>query len=52
MLSDKQVTKFQMLYLKHFNKKISREEAYDKAIKLVNLMKIICSSNNRNENNY
>lgn len=47
MLSDKQITEFQTLYQRYFNKEISRKEANDKAIKLVNLIKIICSPDNK-----
>lgn len=56
MLSDKQVIKFQALYQKHFGKEISREEACDKAIKLVNLIKVVCcpdnQQNQKENNNY
>lgn len=41
MLSDEQITKFQMLYKKRFGKEISREEAYEKGIKLMRLVEII-----------
>ncbi|MHA1657522.1 MAG: hypothetical protein ACTSUT_00145 [Promethearchaeota archaeon] len=47
MLSNKQITEFQILYQRHFGKEISREEAYDKAIKLVNLIKVVCCPNNQ-----
>ena len=40
MLSDEQIKKFQMLYLKRFGKEISREEAYEKGIKLMRLVEI------------
>jgi hypothetical protein len=40
MLSDEQITKFQMLYLKRFGKEISREEAYEKGVKLMRLVEI------------
>jgi len=41
MLSDEQITKFQMLYKKHFGKEISREEALEKGIKLIRLVELI-----------
>ena len=41
MLSDEQITKFQMLYKKHFGKKISREEAYEQGVKLMRLVELI-----------
>ena len=41
MLSDEQIRKFQMLYKKHFGKEISREEAYEKGVKLVRLVELI-----------
>lgn len=41
MLSSKEITKFQLLYKKRFNRDISYEEAMEKGIKLVHLMKII-----------
>lgn len=40
MLSDERVKKFQMLYLKRFGKTISREEAYEKGVKLMRLVEI------------
>lgn len=41
MLSDEQITKFQMLYKKHFGKEISKEEALEKGIKLIRLVELI-----------
>ena len=41
MLSDKQITKFQMLYKNRFGKEISREEAYEKGAKLLRLVELI-----------
>ena len=55
MLSNKQVTEFQTLYQKHFGKKISKDEACDKGIRLINLIQIICcpdNQQNQKENNY
>lgn len=40
MLTTDQVTKFQMLYEKHFGKKISREEAYEQGVKLMRLVQL------------
>ncbi len=41
MLTDKQIKKFQKIYWKKFGKKITKEDAYEQGIRLVNLMKII-----------
>lgn len=41
MLTNQQVTKFQMLYKNRFNKKISREEAYEQGVKLIRLVELI-----------
>lgn len=41
MLSDEQIAKFQTLYKNRFGKKISREEAYEKGIKLIRLVELI-----------
>ncbi|MDD3284363.1 MAG: hypothetical protein PHZ07_02100 [Patescibacteria group bacterium] len=41
MLSDEQITKYQMLYKNRFGKDISREEAYEQGIKLIRLIKLV-----------
>ncbi len=41
MLTDKQIKKFQEIYRKKFGKVISKKDAYERGIKLLNLMKII-----------
>jgi hypothetical protein len=41
MLTDEQVMKFQTIYKNRFGKEISREDALDRGIKLVRLMKLI-----------
>ena len=41
MLSEKQITKFQTLYKNRFGVAISREQAYEKGIKLIRLVKLI-----------
>ena len=41
MLTDNQIKKFIKIYEKQTGQKIKRKDAYDKAIKLVNLMKRI-----------
>jgi hypothetical protein len=43
MLTDKQITQFQQIYRKRFSKEISIEEAQEKGIKLVNLMRVVYS---------
>jgi len=41
MLTSEQVNKFQLLYKERFGEKISREEAYEQGVGLVNLFKLI-----------
>lgn len=41
MFLKEQITKFQMLYKNRFNKEISRKEAYEKGVKLIQLVKLI-----------
>jgi hypothetical protein len=41
MLSDEQITKFQILYKNRFGKEISREEACEKGAKLIRLVELI-----------
>ena len=41
MLTDEQIENFQAIYKKRFGKEISREEAFEKGMKLVNLLKNI-----------
>ena len=41
MLSEDQITRFQQIYKAHFGRDISRDEAYDKGIKLLRLIEII-----------
>ena len=41
MLSDEQVTEFQMLYKKQFGKEIDKQEALEKGSKLVRMMQLI-----------
>lgn len=41
MLSDFQISKFRELYKKRFGKEISREEAYEKGVKLIRLVELI-----------
>jgi len=43
MLTENQTTQFQEIYRKHFGKNVSKEEAQDKGIKLVNLMRVVYS---------
>lgn len=39
-LDNEQITKFQTLYKSRFGKEISREEAYEKGIKLMRLVEL------------
>lgn len=41
MLSHEQITNFQALYRKRFGREITREEAYEKGVKLMRLVEII-----------
>jgi hypothetical protein len=41
VLSDEDVTKFQSLYKSEFGMEISREDAYEKGIKLLRLMSAV-----------
>jgi len=41
-LTDQQLDDFQNLYKQHFGKEISRDEALEKGIRLVTLIKLIC----------
>lgn len=40
LLSDTHILEFQEMYRNHFGKELSKEEAYDKAIKLIELVEI------------
>ncbi len=40
LLSDIHIKEFQEMYKRHFNTDISKEEAYNKAIKLIELVSI------------
>ena len=41
MLSDEMIIKYQTLYKNRFGKEISREEAYEKGVKLIRLVELI-----------
>jgi hypothetical protein len=41
MLSDKSIEEFQQLYKKHFGKEISKQEAMEQGLKLIQLMKAV-----------
>ena len=45
-LTEEQLINFQELYKKHFDLEISRQEALEKGIKLVRLIRIICDKDN------
>ena len=40
VLNDEQIKKFQALYKNRFGKEISREEAYEKGVKLMRLVEL------------
>jgi len=44
MLTDAQTTEFQRLYQKNFGREISREEAYERGVKLVRLVELMFKS--------
>lgn len=44
MLTDVQTTEFQRLYKKCFGREISRQEAYEKGIKLVRIIELMFKS--------
>ena len=41
MLTDEQISEFQMLYKNRFGLSISREEAYEQGIKLIRIIELI-----------
>ncbi|KKQ00898.1 MAG: hypothetical protein US07_C0005G0013 [Candidatus Levybacteria bacterium GW2011_GWB1_36_18] len=41
MLSDKQIAEYQTLYKNRYGKEISREEAFEKGVKLIRLVELI-----------
>jgi len=49
MLSIQQITKFQELYEKHFDKEIDRDEICEKGVKLIRLMELIYKPMTKNE---
>ncbi len=50
MLSNKQITKYQILYKKRFGRRISREEAYEQGAKLIRLIELIYRPMTEEEN--
>lgn len=48
MLTDKQIKKFQEIYRNRFGKEISKKDAFEQGIKLVNIMKIILEEKESN----
>ena len=49
MLSNEQITKFQMLCQNHLNRGVGREEAYEKGAKLIRLLELIYRPITENE---
>lgn len=43
MLSDEQIKEFREIYKEQFGTEISKEDAYENGIKLLRLMRIICT---------
>ena len=52
MLSDEQIKQFQILYKRHFNEDISKEEALKKGIRLINLIRVVGRPINEINQNY
>lgn len=48
-LSSEQISQFQLLYKKRFGEEISREDAIEKGMKLVNLIELTYKPTNENE---
>ena len=46
MLTEKQIKKFQIIYKNRFGVEISQDEALDKGIKLIRMIKMICEPEN------
>ncbi|MFH0795986.1 MAG: hypothetical protein V2A65_02900 [Candidatus Omnitrophota bacterium] len=49
MLSETQVKEFQNLYKQRFGRDISREEAYEKGVSLIRLIKILAKPKTEND---
>lgn len=49
MLTQEQIQQFQFLYKKHFGEEIGREEAFEKGMRLVNLMRLIYKPTSEDE---
>ena len=41
MLTDEQIVQFQEMYFRRYEKEISKEDAYDQAIKLTTMLRLI-----------
>jgi hypothetical protein len=41
MLSDERIAKFQALYKKHFSQELTKEDAYEKAVKLIRMVQLV-----------
>ena len=41
VISDEQLESFRKIYFEHYGKEISKEDAYEQAIKLVRMMRVI-----------
>jgi len=41
MLTEQQITKFQVIYKARFHRNLSREEAYEQGVKLMRLVELI-----------
>ncbi len=50
MLSDKAIEEFQRLYKRRFGKEISKQEAMEQGLKLIQLMKAIMKPSKKDSN--
>jgi hypothetical protein len=41
MLSEKRIAEFQALYKKHFGEDLSKEEAYEKGVRLIRMVQLV-----------
>ena len=40
-ISEAQLTRFKVLYKQHFDEELSQKDAYEKALKLIRMMKLV-----------
>ncbi len=52
VLSDENISKFQALYMSEFGVEISKEDAYEKGIKLLELMSVVYKPMTQQEHDF